>query len=649
MSVFSDYARKYYELGYNVMPLIRKKAFVHNWSVWSKAHIPEELVEKWENQYRDSNDQAAGSGIGLILGEASDICAIDVDGTEPQFHQIVLDILGRNHPRKIGNRGFTLFFKYNSALAGFKESYDKDVKLEFLTDGRYTVLPPSFHEFDNVIFKWEGISLFDIKKSELNEITEEQLNACRKAVVNFYSTQKISQLTNTSNGRHNCITDYGFAIFKKCTSVDELSKRLLAYDQKNYPNNLYFSDKKEYPHKTPEQAALYIARSIEKLCVSKGENYLQVNTLQNSSVYDEYKNFFENDPFTRQFKKDFLSREMKAKMQGQWIVLDNHLNKVKADAFILGLKKSMVEDFFYKWKFEKELESLIDIPEWDKVSRIDSALSFVKVSGVNHEVFVSYFKQWCANVFARAYDCSFQNFCIILEGKQGVGKDTFIENMFGGFDCYFRNITLTSNEKDNFSATENLLIANVAEFDQTAKLNPSTLKDLISSSHKDYRGAYERKSMTKNFHCSYIATCNTADFLRDSTGNRRFAPFLIEEIDWQYPKFDQAEKIQVVAEMRHLFLSEFKYSDEDRVSMQLVIEQKTPDDIIELALEVWDDRVSQLPPSSSKLKWSDLSDLSSEICKQHGIKIKNLQSALKRTGRQIRDKGSRYYVAKNQR
>lgn len=161
-NVFSDFALKYYESGYNVIPLkpSTKIPFITNWSQWCETKLATFQVEMWANTFSNCN-------IGIALGSVSNVIALDFDYNIDGIHTEIMDLLPSMPVRKVGARGFTAFFKYNGELP---KKWYKDGKsvIELLSTGNQTVLPPSIHPDTKEPYKWLTLdTLLTISASEL--------------------------------------------------------------------------------------------------------------------------------------------------------------------------------------------------------------------------------------------------------------------------------------------------------------------------------------------------------------------------------------------------------------------------------------------------------------------------------------------------
>ena len=113
---------------------------------------------------------------------------------------------------------------------------------------------------------------------------------------------------------------------------------------------------------------------------------------------------------------------------------------------------------------------------------------------------------------------------IILTGKQGIGKSTLLSKLAG--DWFTDNI-VDFNSKDTLLLLQNCIIAEVPELQGFNKADSNRLKQFLGQKTDKYRAPYERREEEHPRHCVFFGTTNDDEFLRDSTGNRRYWPLQV--------------------------------------------------------------------------------------------------------------------------
>ncbi len=123
---------------------------------------------------------------------------------------------------------------------------------------------------------------------------------------------------------------------------------------------------------------------------------------------------------------------------------------------------------------------------------------------------------------ARAYTpgCKFDNM-VILTGPQGIGKSTLLDKMSKG---WFNDSIRTFEGKEASELLQGVWLVEVSELDAFRRTDVSRIKQFLSLRADRFRAAYGRHVKELPRSCVFFGTTNTAEFLQDTTGNRRFWP-----------------------------------------------------------------------------------------------------------------------------
>lgn len=160
--------------------------------------------------------------------------------------------------------------------------------------------------------------------------------------------------------------------------------------------------------------------------------------------------------------------------------------------------------------------------EWDGKSRLDTLL--VDYLGAEDNEYVRQVtRKSLTAVVARAITekaVKFDNM-VILTGKQGIGKSTLLSKLAG--DWFTDNI-VDFNSKDTLLLLQNCIIVEVPELQGFNKADSNRLKQFLGQKTDKYRAPYERREEEHPRHCVFFGTTNDDEFLRDTTGNRRYWP-----------------------------------------------------------------------------------------------------------------------------
>lgn len=127
---------------------------------------------------------------------------------------------------------------------------------------------------------------------------------------------------------------------------------------------------------------------------------------------------------------------------------------------------------------------------------------------------------------------------LILQGKQGIGKSTFFNVLYGN---EFFTDSVTGTDRDNLLILHQHWCSELAEFESiTGKKASGELKAFLSKSVDTFREPYGRSSRTVKRQSVIVGSVNECEFLVDSTGNRRF---------WVIP-IDQSINLETVKKHR---------------------------------------------------------------------------------------------------
>ncbi len=120
---------------------------------------------------------------------------------------------------------------------------------------------------------------------------------------------------------------------------------------------------------------------------------------------------------------------------------------------------------------------------------------------------------------------------LVLYGGQGVGKSQFCQALFGE---WYRSQMPDLANKDSSAALKGFWGVELAELDRVLRAESSTVKEFLTRRSDDYRPAYEAHEVHEKRQCIFIGTTNIPDFLRDPTGDRRFWPLEVGEVDLDF-------------------------------------------------------------------------------------------------------------------
>ena len=158
---------------------------------------------------------------------------------------------------------------------------------------------------------------------------------------------------------------------------------------------------------------------------------------------------------------------------------------------------------------------------WDNVCRIDRLLTDYLGAEYSEYTAAVMRKSLCAAV-SRALDGGVKyDYMPILTGPQGIGKSTFLSNL--GLKWFSDSLT-TFEGKEAAELIQGQWIVEVGELTAMNKQESNAVKQFLSKKEDIYRAAYGRRTERYPRRCVFFGTSNDQEYLKDSTGNRRFWP-----------------------------------------------------------------------------------------------------------------------------
>ena len=161
----------------------------------------------------------------------------------------------------------------------------------------------------------------------------------------------------------------------------------------------------------------------------------------------------------------------------------------------------------------------LDACTWDGVPRVESLL--IDYLGAEDNAYTrAVTRKALVAAVARIYrpGCKF-DYMLTIRGSQGLGKSALIGKLGGQ---WFSDTFSTMQGKEAYEQVQGVWIMEVGELAGMRKAEAETIKLYISKQVDRFRPAYGRRLQEFPRQCIFIGTTNETQFLRDTTGNRRF-------------------------------------------------------------------------------------------------------------------------------
>lgn len=192
------------------------------------------------------------------------------------------------------------------------------------------------------------------------------------------------------------------------------------------------------------------------------------------------------------------------------------------------------------------VRELLDAVKWDGQSRIAALFDIMRLPAedeLSRRLIIKWLMQAlslaCLNDYKKPFGA---DGVLVLTGAQGYGKTTLAQKLGINSELFKAGLSLDPKDKDSVLKATSCFVGELGEVETTMKRDIPLLKAFITDSVDEVRRPYARATETNIRRTSFIATCNSSDFLLDVTGNRRF---------WTIPceqpfDLDSLEKLDVM-------------------------------------------------------------------------------------------------------
>lgn len=179
-------------------------------------------------------------------------------------------------------------------------------------------------------------------------------------------------------------------------------------------------------------------------------------------------------------------------------------------------------------RFDLVLQYLDSIT-WDGVPRIQKWLH-TYLGAEDNDYTRAVGPRWLISAVARTRQpgCKVDH-VIVYEGPQGIGKSTAVRILAG--DDYFGDDIPAVGSKDAQTYIAGAWIVELAEMDAATRAEASTLKRFLTTTSDRYRPPYGRRTIVHPRRCVFAGSVNLDEYLKDSTGGRRFWPVECTRVD----------------------------------------------------------------------------------------------------------------------
>lgn len=219
------------------------------------------------------------------------------------------------------------------------------------------------------------------------------------------------------------------------------------------------------------------------------------------------------------------------------------------------------------------IKEYIESHTWDGFNRIDTV--FIDYLGAEDTHYVRQVtrKSLLAAV-TRLYrpGCKFDEM-LVLVGPQGAGKSSLLAKLGRK---WFSDSLRTFENKEAGEHLQSGWIFEIGELSAMKKSEVDEVKAFLSKTEDRYRVACDRQVTEFPRKCVFFGTTNTPDFLRDTTGNRRFWPVTCHPSMARYSHWEHLTEAvvgQIWAEALYLFQAGETLTLDKEVANEAILQQ----------------------------------------------------------------------------
>ena len=259
-----------------------------------------------------------------------------------------------------------------------------------------------------------------------------------------------------------------------------------------------------------------------------------------TSTLDNFRAICEYHGFTLRFNQ--MNHTIECDIPGEDFSpedIDNlNLTHMRDMVSRYGMNFARVGEWMNSVAFEHEfhpfgeyLDKIRDLPfdpECPTFAKLMSTLTIDEFQDES-EVFI---RRWLISIVAmvRGHGGTGAKGVLTFTGPQDIGKTSWFRNLFAEY--FQEGVVLDPHNKDTVLLATNALVTEFGELDSTFKRDIPALKAFISNQYDKIRQPYAAKVSNSPRRTVFCATVNGADFLVDATGNSRFWPVAVSQLDF---------------------------------------------------------------------------------------------------------------------
>ncbi|MEY3501200.1 MAG: hypothetical protein RL308_2873 [Bacteroidota bacterium] len=465
--------------------------------------------------------------------------------------------------------GLKILVKINSDKANHKEAfllvqalYENILKLEIDKSGK-DVTRLCFYSWDENLYLNENATVFasevieavianEVKQSlpDNQQPTTNNIDAIYNHCVNF--TEKKVQFVNGS--RNVFVHQLACNLNRKGISLHEALGYILTdfgYDEKEVTQAVNSAYGNLHEFGANEKSKIVILRNegtpLQKATTEEDEDdeKLRITPIDKLENFLSTRYVFRHNIVSGKLEYQQLSNSFPSGRPGgakkKWNVMNDFIEnsmlreclKGRIKTNLSSLRNLLYSDFCELFNpFE---DYFFNLPSYDEKTDYITELANT-ITTTKQDLWQQCFKKWLVAMVGCVLDDKVINHTVIVfSGKQGLGKTTWVEKLVPKpLKEYLFSGTINPNNKDTLVQLSECMLINLDELENLNRSEIGSLKEIITKTQIRMRKAYGHNNETMPRRASFAGSVNTAKFLNDSTGSRRFLCFELEGIKYQH-------------------------------------------------------------------------------------------------------------------
>jgi hypothetical protein len=475
--------------------------------------------------------------------------------------------------------GLKILIKINSDKTNHKEAfllvqeyYESILKLEIDKSGK-DITRLCFYSSDENLYLNENATVFaSAAKQSETEIIIPQTETHNSQFITHNSealynhcikfTEKKVQYANGS--RNVFVHQLACNLNRKGVSLHEALGYILTdfgYDEKEVTQavNSAYGNLHEFAKNDKPKAT---TSSVSSRAQSRDDSYEEDDEDKPKPTQIDRLELFLSNKYV--FRHNIVSGKLEFQYFGKkkWNVMNDFIEnsmlreclKGRLKTNLSSLRNLLYSDFCQLFNpFE---DYFFNLPTYDEKTDYITELANT-ITTTKQELWQQCFKKWLVAMVGCVLDEKVINHTVIVfSGKQGLGKTTWVEKLVPKqLKEYLFSGTINPNNKDTLVQLAECMLINLDELENLNRSEIGSLKEIITKTQIRMRKAYGHNNETMPRRASFAGSVNTAQFLNDSTGSRRFLCFELEGIQYQH----DVDINMAFSQALFLFKSGFRY------------------------------------------------------------------------------------------